>query len=132
MAVENNTKKKKMFAGGGRRSGSGVKVLRVLVGIVAAIFIALCLFGVINQRATGESFIESMSKVGRTIGETLTYVFTGNEKSPVEVTDQGVYLDGHAPEGSQKILKDKKQQEEDSKKDNKDESKDKDKSENSK
>ena len=96
--------------GGGfkrRRTGSGFgggsRVLLWIARILVAIFIVLCLTGVINQAKTGQNIIDFYKNVGAAIGQQIIWVFTGEETLPVNITDQGVYLDGYEPDGSTDI-----------------------------
>ena len=78
-----------------------------IIKIITVIFVVLCLFGFINQLATGQAFFDWLTSTGRRTGEVMTYIFTGKEETPVNVTDQGIYVKGYEPEGSKKVEFDK-------------------------
>lgn len=60
----------------------------------------MCLFGVINQARLGTGFIEGFVLTGDEIGKAMFHVASNDDKSPIEVTEDGVYLKGHEPEES--------------------------------
>lgn len=103
MAVE------KSSGGGGYKRRSGVfgggtpRFLTLILRIVAGVVLFLCLFGFINQVATGQKFVDWLSQTGSNVGHTIVYIFTGEKETPVEVTDQGIYANGYAPDGSRQI-----------------------------
>lgn len=92
-----------------KRSGGGIgkvgnsRLLLWVARIAAVIFVVLCLFGFINQAVLGKSIAQGFVDLGTAVGEAITYVFTGEGSSPVDVTDQGVYVDGYAPDGANKL-----------------------------
>lgn len=106
MAIEGGSsggfRKRKSGSFGGGTPRFLVWILRIVLGII---FI-LCLFGFINQVATGQKITDWFIQTGTRFGDTIVYIFKGDEDSPVEVTDQGVYADGYAPDGSKKLTGD--------------------------
>ena len=92
-------KKKKQSAVGGSSSGFFKWFLRIVIAII----FLLAFFGVINQVATGKSIIKWYAEMGKQVGDQITYTFTGDKNANVELTDEGVYAKGHAPEGSQPL-----------------------------
>lgn len=55
-------------------------------------------FGVINQARTGQTLMSYFISVGKDVGQQITYTFSGDDRAPVEITDEGVYAQGHAPD----------------------------------
>lgn len=104
MAVE-----KSSGGGGFRKKRSGIfgggtpRFVIWILRIVAGLVLFLCLFGFINQVATGQKFVDWLSQTGSNVGYTIVYIFTGEKETPVEVTDQGIYANGYAPDGSRQI-----------------------------
>lgn len=74
-------------------------VLRVIFGI----FLLMLFFGMMNQMALGRSLFDWIYTNGVIVGKNIEYIFTGDEKSLVDITDQGIYARGYAPEGSSEI-----------------------------
>lgn len=119
MAVE-----KSSGGGGFKRKRSGILgggtprfvtwILRIVFGVV----LFLCLFGFINQAVTGQKFVDWFAQTGRNVGNTIVYIFTGEQETPVEVTDQGIYAQGYSPEGSKQINEVVKDNNKDNSKDN--------------
>lgn len=60
-------------------------------------------FGMINQMALGRSLFDWIYNNGVIVGKHIEYIFTGDEKSLVDITDQGIYARGYAPEGSNEV-----------------------------
>lgn len=83
--------------------GAGSRVLLWIVRILVIIFIILCLVGVINQARTGQSIFDFYKNVGAAVGQQIMWIFTGEETLPIDITDQGVYLDGYAPDDAENI-----------------------------
>ena len=83
--------------------GAGSRVLLWVTRILVLLFIVLCLVGVINQARTGQSIFNFYKNVGAAVGQQIMWVFTGEETLPVEITDQGVYLDGYSPDDAEDI-----------------------------
>lgn len=104
MAVERSSGSsfKKKRSGGGFGSGHG-GFFSLLLRIVLIIFVLMCFFGMINQAKLGKSMFSWFYDTGMTIGHQIEYIFTGEEKSIVDVTDQGIYAKGYAPDGSTSI-----------------------------
>lgn len=99
--MANNTKKRKSpgtFTAPGR--GPFIWIVRIVV----VVFIACCLFGVINQVAMGKSAISFFVDTGTAIGNEINYIFTGDKRAPLDITDEGVYVDGYAPDGATNII----------------------------
>lgn len=110
MAVESNagntTRKRRggsMFAAG--RFYRAKRVFQIILGFFAALIIIACLFGFINQAATGQSIYDWTIETGNKVGDALILIFTGEENAPIHVTDEGIYVDGYQPDGAEDILK---------------------------
>ena len=88
----------------GRTSRNLRFVLQVIAIIFISLFAALCLFGYINQVQTGQSMVEYFLQIGGEIGDGLTLIFTGDDSAPIDITDQGVYIDGYAPDGADNLM----------------------------
>lgn len=98
---ENNGSYKRRSGGVFRGSS---RFLNNVVKVIIIIFIALCLFGVINQVAFGQSLWKWFVDTGTAVGHTLNYLFVGEDQNlPVDITDEGVYVDGFAPEGADNL-----------------------------
>lgn len=83
--------------------------------------VGLCLFGIINQRVMGTSFIGGFVKVGDEIGKTMYHVFGNDAQSPTEYGPDGIYLKGHSPEKNseeEKKAEEEKQKQEQEHKEN--------------
>lgn len=111
MAVEssgnssNNKRRKRSAMAFGRGRFYGLKqVFRAVMGVFAALIILACLFGYINQVQTGQSIFDWIMETSGELSETLDLIFTGDQDAPIQVTDQGVYVDGHQPDGAENIL----------------------------
>ena len=103
---DNSSKKKKSFSGGGigRTKSAIERMLNKIAVVLAIVIIILCLFGFINQAQTGQSIIEFYSNISNQIGSELVKIFTNEEDAILEIGTEGVYIDGHSPEGSEPIL----------------------------
>lgn len=107
MAVQRKEEKRRP-SGAGVRGGGGFgkgKVIRILFIIAAGIFVLLCLLGVINQRIFGLSFIDGFLKIGDEAGVVMYNVFGNKEDSPVEYSDQGLYLKDKTPDPNSEEMK---------------------------
>lgn len=98
-------KKEKQFKGIARGAGGGAldKLVRIALGVFLGVALILCLYGYINQVQTGKTIMESVMGLGKDLSDVAMTIITGEEDSPVDVTDQGVYIDGHAPDGASEL-----------------------------
>lgn len=102
MSVEHKSEKKKKTGAYSIGAGLGSKTpFKIIMWIAIAVFVGLCLFGVINQARLGTSFIEGFVLTGDEIGKAMFHVANNDEQSAVSVTEDGIYLKGHEPEKSE-------------------------------
>lgn len=73
----------------------------VIKKIVIVIIILILMSGVVNQRNLFRSGMDFFLNTSKWIGEKLT---DDKKDVPITVTDEGVYIDGKAPEGSKEIM----------------------------
>ena len=102
MAVQEKRETKKKSGVYSIGAGLGARTpFKIIMWIAIAIFVGLCLFGVINQARLGSGFIEGFVLTGDEIGKAMFHVAGNDSESPVDINENGVYLKGSTPTESE-------------------------------
>ena len=104
--MASETKKQKNKAYASRGPSHKIGIFRILITIIAIIFVIFSLLGFINQKEAVTNIVDFYKNAGENAYNIAMSVFGNDPESPIDITDNGVYLKGHAPEGSEYILDD--------------------------
>ena len=90
--------KKKSASGGGRHFSGLNKFTTWILRILGIILILCLLFGIINQAAFAGKAFDVLLGEGTEVAKTINYIFKNDDNSPVDISDQGMYIRGNKPE----------------------------------